>query len=374
MASKGLNVSSLRSVRRLWQEPVQRLTLADLKGLEMASRGSRGQLEIAQRIHWELKVRLAHRLRDFLFLPYKVMAHPSVRLLYEKYVSAYSTHADFGRLDTPETADEYWLALARTFEEHQHVTRLLGHSRNQLVRLDPGVAPTLDAFLDRFFVSRIGTHLLGAHFLNLWPAPGGARKPAGVAMGVLRPTSPVGFVHDLSASLAASVPGGRVPVDVEDAMGKSILYIPGHLRGILREILRNALVATARVAAERGLDPAPVRVKVAHGQFGVFVTISDQGGGISHVESIWQWGENPKATADCGAADGEPQWSSDELEGSHKPRLPLGFGLPLARLAAQYFGGDLRLQTLVGYGTNAYLHIPELQQEQAVLVDDARPP
>mmetsp|Transcript_5553 Transcript_5553/g.11315 ORF Transcript_5553/g.11315 Transcript_5553/m.11315 type:complete len:377 (-) Transcript_5553:74-1204(-) len=370
-ASKGLNLASLRRVRRLWQEHVQRPTLADLKGLGGAGDDPGCRLEAAQRTHWELKVRIAHRLRDFLFLPYEVMTHPSVRLLYEKYVGTYSMHEDFGHLHTPEAAAEYWRALAREFEEHQHVTRLLGHSRRQLVRLDPGLAPTLDRFLGRFFVSRIGTHLLGAHFLSLGPPPPGARKPAGVAMGVLQPTSPGAFVRDLSLSSAS---GRGVPVDVEDCLDTSILYIPGHLRGILRETLDNAVAATARVAARRGQDPEPVRVKVHRGQFGVFVTISDRGGGIACADRVWDWGAAPGAAPDA-AADGEPEWSSGEAEGPDRPaRLPLGFGLPLARLTARYFGGDIRLQTLVGHGTNAYVHIPELRRDEAVVADDAGMP
>jgi len=368
-ASRGLNLASLRRVRRLWQEHVQRLTLAELQGLGVAADGASGQLQVARRTHWELKVRIAHRLRDFLFLPYKVMAHPSVRLLYEKYVSAYNMHEDLGRLHSPDVAAEYWLALARTFEEHQHVTRLLGHSRRQLVRLDPGLAPTLDRFLDRFFVSRIGTHLLGAHFLGLGPVPSGARKPAGVAMGILQPTSPGGFIRDLSASLVAPDRGGsRVPVDLEDDVDTSILYIPGHLRAILREVLQNAVAATARAAEEQGREPPPVRVKVHRGQFGVFVTVSDQGGGIARADRVWDWGEDHGPPRAC-AEKAELEWSSSEVA-ALPPRLPLGFGLPLARLTARYFGGDVRLQTLVGFGTNAYVHIPELQQEGAVVVDD----
>ena len=38
------------------------------------------------------------------------------------------------------------------------------------------------------------------------------------------------------------------------------------------------------------------------------------------------------------------------------PLAGLGFGLPLARLYAQSFGGDLGLMSLEGWGTSAFLH------------------
>ena len=40
--------------------------------------------------------------------------------------------------------------------------------------------------------------------------------------------------------------------------------------------------------------------------------------------------------------------------------MPQGFGLPIARLYARYFGGDLQILSMEGYGTDAYLHLNRL--------------
>ena len=37
-----------------------------------------------------------------------------------------------------------------------------------------------------------------------------------------------------------------------------------------------------------------------------------------------------------------------------------GFGLPLARIYARYFGGDLTLKSMEGHGVDCYLHVPVL--------------
>ena len=49
--------------------------------------------------------------------------------------------------------------------------------------------------------------------------------------------------------------------------------------------------------------------------------------------------------------------------GDHSTETPLaglGYGLPISRSYARYFGGDLNLMSMEGYGTDAFLHLPRL--------------
>ncbi|GFR41707.1 hypothetical protein Agub_g2457 [Astrephomene gubernaculifera] len=50
--------------------------------------------------------------------------------------------------------------------------------------------------------------------------------------------------------------------------------------------------------------------------------------------------------------------------GSRYRMAGLGFGLPLSRVYARYFGGDLRLQTIPGYGVDAYLTLRRLEEHE----------
>jgi pyruvate dehydrogenase kinase 2/3/4 len=42
---------------------------------------------------------------------------------------------------------------------------------------------------------------------------------------------------------------------------------------------------------------------------------------------------------------------------TNTPLAGLGYGLPLSRLFARYFGGDLQIISMEGFGTDAYLHL-----------------
>ena len=44
-----------------------------------------------------------------------------------------------------------------------------------------------------------------------------------------------------------------------------------------------------------------------------------------------------------------------------------GYGLPISRLYARYFGGDLQIISMEGYGTDAYLHLNRLGNVQEPL-------
>jgi hypothetical protein len=43
--------------------------------------------------------------------------------------------------------------------------------------------------------------------------------------------------------------------------------------------------------------------------------------------------------------------------GRNSPLAGLGYGLPVARQYARYFGGDLQIMSVEGYGTDAFVHL-----------------
>ena len=95
---------------------------------------------------------------------------------------------------------------------------------------------------------------------------------------------------------------------------------------------------------------------IADGSEDVVIKISDEGGGIrrSHLPRIWSYLFTTAAPA---FDSGFSQFSST---GDHNAQLPLaglGYGLPISRGYARYFGGDLNIMSMEGYGTDAFLHL-----------------
>ena len=91
--------------------------------------------------------------------------------------------------------------------------------------------------------------------------------------------------------------------------------------------------------------------------------MSDEGGGISRagVSKIWTY-LYTTATSQLELLD-----QAGEGEDTPAALAGYGYGLPISRLYARYFGGDLQVIPMEGYGTDAYLHLNRLGNTQEPL-------
>jgi [3-methyl-2-oxobutanoate dehydrogenase (acetyl-transferring)] kinase len=177
-------------------------------------------------------------------------------------------------------------------------------------------------------------------------------------------------------------------VRVSGDIAASLPYIPSHLDYILYEVLKNAMRATVErhPAARRGLPSVLVRVCAGGGS--LTVRVSDQGGGIPEeiASQVWGYGFTTSDLCPLGGgpgsggsgsggdggsggdvADGGGAYGLQLAAASEAPRqryklAGLGFGLPLSRLYARYFGGELALQNVPGFGVDVYVTLRNLEE------------
>lgn len=162
----------------------------------------------------------------------------------------------------------------------------------------------------------------------------------------------------------------------------NFMYVPGHLIHMLFETLKNSLRATIEFHTPRlkkellaenlslkeseidinDLKFPPIKVIISEGSEDIAIKISDEGGGIprSEIPLIWTYlyttvSETPVL---------EPEYNQTSFKA---PMAGFGYGLPISRLYAQYFGGDLKLISMEGYGTDVYLHLNRLSSSSEPL-------
>ncbi len=145
-------------------------------------------------------------------------------------------------------------------------------------------------------------------------------------------------------------------------------YIPSHLHHIVFELMKNSMrgvieTHSSNSAMGGALPPIKVIVSQGDGHEDIVIKVSDEGGGIprSGMKRIWSYFyttyevdgkvDNTGGGASAALNDDAADFTTAT------PMAGLGYGLPLSRLYARYFGGDLTIISMEGYGTDAYVHL-----------------
>ncbi|QRV84319.1 alpha-ketoacid dehydrogenase kinase [Ceratobasidium sp. AG-Ba] len=133
-----------------------------------------------------------------------------------------------------------------------------------------------------------------------------------------------------------------------------LAYVPGHLSHIAFELLKNALRATVErhKDSKDGFPDIHVDVMEVPGTDQIAIRIRDQGDGIKEKDMPYVW---RYSYSTVGEEEGPVDEDEDGMKGGtvRAPMAGYGYGLPLSRLYARYFGGDLRLESREGHGTDA---------------------
>ncbi|KAM0954577.1 putative [Pyruvate dehydrogenase (acetyl-transferring)] kinase [Dioscorea sansibarensis] len=307
--------------------------------MEFGSRPTeRNLLRSAQFLHKELPIRIARRAIELENLPFGLSEKPAVLKVRDWYLDSFRDLRSF-----PEVKDKAGVQQLKN-------------------DLSPSVVPTdleeIHEFLDRFYMTRIGIRMLiGQHVALHDPDP----EPGCVGQ-INTKMSPVKVAHAASEdarSICFREYGSAPEVSIYGDPNFTFPYVPSHLHLMVFELVKNSL----RAVQERFMDSdkdVPIRIIVADGIEDVTIKISDEGGGIprSGLPKIFTYlystAKNPLEV---------------NYEGMHEgvTMAGYGYGLPITRLYARYFGGDLQIISMEGYGTDAYLHLSRLGDSQEPL-------
>jgi len=126
-------------------------------------------------------------------------------------------------------------------------------------------------------------------------------------------------------------------------------------------------VASSRFTGQNSTSAADAQIlPLAHSTPGVTIRIRDRGGGIAPetLPHIWDYSfttfnEDQASSTLSGRSNGMDALSAISGpggDGAHS-LAGLGYGLPLGRAYAEYFGGGIAVQSLWGWGTDIYLSL-----------------
>ncbi|CEH15983.1 mitochondrial pyruvate dehydrogenase [Ceraceosorus bombacis] len=303
----------------------------------------------------------------------------------------YADHANIKQWP-PEVIDwneSFTQCLDKIKKRHDAVVTTVAQGVLEYKRARRGqnIQADVQRFLDRFYMSRIGIRILiGQHIALARTSPDQATTldgdpiqqsrisapsaGAGVGHNGGEPEKYVGIIctnTNVGAIAHEAIENARFvceehyglfkgpPVQLICPKDLTFMYVPSHLNHMMFELLKNSLRAVVeRYGVENEDNFPPIKVIVVEGKEDITIKISDEGGGIprSEMSLVWTYMYTTAQSEDL-----DPDFQASDFKA---PMAGFGYGLPLARLYARYFGGDLKLISMEGYGTDVYLHLNRL--------------
>ncbi|XP_043073706.1 pyruvate dehydrogenase kinase, isozyme 4 isoform X2 [Puntigrus tetrazona] len=275
----------------------------------------------------ELPVRLANIMKEIDFLPDKLLSTPSLKLLQSWYAQSLMELVDFLEKDPDDKKilTKFTETLINVRNRHNNVVPTMAQGvleYKEAFGVDPVTNQNVQYFLDRFYMSRISTRMLMNQHTLIFDGSTNPAHPKHI--GSIDPNCDVvEVVKDAyeSAKMLCDqyyLTSPEVEIKQVNFKGPSdpihIVYVPSHLYHMLFELFKNAMRATVETH-ETSLHLPTIKVRVSLG--------------------------------------------SEDLT----IKAGFGYGLPISRLYAKYFQGDLQLYSMEGYGTSAVIYLKALSTE-----------
>eukprot|EP00557_Chaetoceros_sp_GSL56_P009375 CAMPEP_0176487708 /NCGR_PEP_ID=MMETSP0200_2-20121128/6290_1 /TAXON_ID=947934 /ORGANISM="Chaetoceros sp., Strain GSL56" /LENGTH=477 /DNA_ID=CAMNT_0017884583 /DNA_START=309 /DNA_END=1742 /DNA_ORIENTATION=- len=335
-------------------------------------------MQVAGFLRHELPIRLARRILDLDRVPH-MRDMNSVKQVKDLYVTSFLELLSVQKkIDNMKQEEEFAAILESIYERHASVLVQMARGAFELraaIRngtIDHGSVSRNDgkgivefdaledthAFLDRFYISRIGIRVLIGQYLSLRQHP--VENYIGLICSKTSPYEIVKRAIDDAAFMCTRKYGDAPEVIITGRLDLTFPYVPTHLHYIMLELLKNSMRATVDY---HGIDAdyPPIKVVIADGKENedVVIKISDEGGGIprSTMKKIWSY---LFTTADPAIQEGMVAFNENVDHSIDSPLAGLGYGLPISRSYARYFGGDLSLMSMEGYGTDAFVYLTRL--------------
>ncbi|XP_030637313.1 pyruvate dehydrogenase kinase, isozyme 3b isoform X2 [Chanos chanos] len=314
----------------------------------------------------ELAVRLANTMREVNLLPGNLLSQPSVRLVQTWYSQSFEELLEFEHQspEDPRTLNEFLDILIRIRNRHNDVVPTMAQGvieYKEKFGFDPFISSSVQYFLDRFYTNRISFRMLiNQHTLLFSDATNHAHPKH---IGSIDPSCNVVEVvtdaYETAKMLCEKYYAMAPELKIEEFNYKSpdkpiqVVYVPSHLFHMLFELFKNSMRATVELHEHSFAGLPPVKALVTLGKEDLSVKISDQGGGVPlrKMDRLFNYMYSTAPAPSLDSSDSSP------------PLAGFGYGLPISRLYARYFQGDLVLYSLEGVGTDAVIYLKALSSE-----------
>lgn len=305
-------------------------------------------LKSANYVRTELPIRIAHRIREFQNLPFIVGSNPHISNVYELYWQAFERIRKVPEIKTRQENEAFCQVLSESLDAHLVVIPELarGISECDIDKFSSMMSrDKLDQFMNATLRSRISRRVLAEHHLVL------SKKKESI-FNLCSSRVVTEKCIGLAKSHAMQYNGHAVPDIKVEGEDTEFTYVTDHIEYIIYQLLSNSIRHDTHRTAKN-----QIRVTLCSNETDVLFRISDKSGGMSKskMENLWSYSNYNR----FGNMNKIQQLEAKVNEHEHL-MIRLGIGLPMSRVYAEYWNGDINIMSMDGYGTDAYVRIPRL--------------
>lgn len=323
-------------------------------------------------IKHEIPTRLAGLLLEFNFLPLELQKQRAIHAVRDDHLETFEDLISFPNNPSEEDLTYFDDSLIEVRRRHadtvQNVAKAVMDMKfemeDQKLEVDVGVETAVQYFLDRLYMNRISLRMLTNQHLYVH----GTDIPQPFHVGKIDPycdvVQEINRAYNEAAKLCDMHYGKHPPLKLvannrSEASSVRILfaYVPSHLHHICLEIFKNSMRATVENCSSSKELPS-LEVLVSKTEDDITIKLSDLGGGIPRLQMTNLFKYMYTTAGRVGKAHADAVSSSDI-----PPIAGLGYGLPLSRLYARYFQGDLDISSVHGVGTDCFLYLRSMKHK-----------
>jgi pyruvate dehydrogenase kinase 2/3/4 len=347
--------------------------------------------------HRELPIRFAQQVLALDTMPHGLALMPSVMKVKQIHMDSFELLRSTPVPETPVQYEQFDQLLAKVDERHQgvimdmaqglielkvhvvrHKIKVKEESERMIIarELLATEYPNVQTSLDEFFEAMIGVNFLMRQHLEVQHQrkdPDADKSIVGIVAHETNLESVVRSAINASRDICTQHFGDSPDVKVVLIGGSdkkfARAYIPSHIFYIVLELMKNSLRAVVEHCVRTNGSEAhttssglvdcekmpAVTVTIVDDPTkydDVAILVQDRGGGFrrSVVPRVMSY---MYTTAQSILTP-----SGQTVEPHSSPLAGYGYGLPVSRLYARHFGGDLEVTSMEGHGTDALLLIP----------------
>lgn len=391
-------------------------------------------LASANFVRTEIPIRLSLKIKELQQLPYHITNNHHFNQVYQSYYNCFTAFRRISQIKTLEENQRFCTFIRNVLDDHLVVLPHLMMGSLEISMLQSLEPSRLDEFMSSMIKSRVSRRVIMNQHISMsksfsesqYSPTDEMTKPPdyiGDSFQYCSPHSHIRTSYDLIIRFMQSVyPTLPMPELILAGDDVKFQFLTNHLDYIITEILRNSLKATIENFIQNNngnQKPPPVTVEITSSKEEIAFRFSDQGGGIPFelTESVWSFAKTPelaqvylKNLHDLSDVDlqrrprilekdllenealnetdnientilnniGQMELSGDEDDRSILKALAsrpfeskLGISLPLCRVYTDYWNGILEWSSIEGYGSDVFLRLQKLGNQDIERLDKA---